>query len=253
MNYTFVTGLVVFLVPAILTFSYSLIAKVVGVSNNDIYIQSAVILSVLILILHFAREKIQIFVLNRLIIFTFGMIRNRIGFERFYDNFKSASDDIVADFCEATNVKIFVQLGRGIIGGQNSLLFDHIRVKNNNDFDMRVLYASIESEWLSKERAEKRGSSYAEWEAETNHNKKYTSILKKENVNILSYSHTEPYLWRLIFIDDSVYFLPYLFKKENEKYAPVIKFVNNGSGGPSLYDVFLRYFETVFQKNEVSS
>lgn len=219
--------------------------------NNDIIpiVSSFITLFAIFIIF---KEKIQSWIIIK--IFNEFVLRTRrhIGLTRIYSNFCDASNDIKSDFKMASDVSIFIQLGRGVIGGQNSLLFDEAKRRNGKEFKFRLLFSRMESQWLSQERAEKRKSNHREWESVVNFNIDNISVLESVGINIDARKHSEPYLWRLFFFDNILYFIPYLYERKNDKYAQVFKFECTENGVPSFYSIFLKYYNDIWNKNSIS-
>lgn len=249
MKFNIAASLISFVLVAFATFFTSIILSKCGIVVDDHF--EALIVAFLIgfFILIYFRNVWFGYLINKAVKITLRSIRNAIGFDLFYNNFEQSKHDIVSDLKNAKKLKLFVQLGRGLVGGQYSLLYDEIRSKQNDSFSMLFLFAGIDSPWLSREVAKARKSNWFEWESEVNKNISNTGVFKSEGINIQARNHSEPFLWRLIFIDDLLYLMPYLYSKDNNIQAPVIKFKKSIDGNSSLYDVFEKYFDDVWERN----
>ncbi|MCW5213029.1 hypothetical protein VU04_08985, partial [Desulfobulbus sp. TB] len=111
------------------------------------------------------RRRITDILMIKLFNLFFANFSKHSGLIKIYENFNDASDDIKNDFKLSSDVSIFIQLGSGVIGGKNSLLFNEARRRTDKDFKLRVLFSSLDSKWLSHERANERNSNHKEWEA----------------------------------------------------------------------------------------
>ncbi|XCN73809.1 MAG: hypothetical protein Q3M24_03365 [Candidatus Electrothrix aestuarii] len=196
------------------------------------------------------RRRIIDFLMVKIFNLFFANINKHSGLVKIYENFNDASDDIKNDFKISSNVSIFIQLGRGVIGGKHSLLFDEARGRVDKNFKFRVLFSNLDSKWLSHERAEKRNSNHREWEVVVGYNIDNVSVLECAGVNLEAREHSEPYLWRLFFFDNTLYFIPYLYERNNSHKAHVYKFKHIENGPPSFYTVFKSYYEDIWEKNK---
>jgi hypothetical protein len=173
-------------------------------------------------------------------------LRPSIGLIRVYKNYDLARGAIERDFEKADQAQIFMQLGHGIIGGNRSLLFERARCKVKRNFRMMLLYGDKESPFLSEGRSAERGSNYKEWISAMRVTESSIDALRHENLRIEARKHREAYLWRLFILGDVVYVLPYIFERGNSQRAPVLCFKKD-SGGGSVYEIFVRYFESVWE------
>ena len=249
MKFNILANLISFLFISVCTF---VVVSILDVLNINIAESSiSIIISILIILISIVvfRKYIFTFLVSKVLNYSLLVIKDRIGFACFYNNYDEAKNDIVESFRESSIAYIFIQLGRGVIGGQPSLLFDESKNRKDNNFRMKLLFSKIDSQWLSREVASERKSNFREWQASAKYNEQNISVLEEEGINIEARKHSEPYLWRLYIFDDYTYFVPYLYKRQNEKFAPVLKFIKSSESAPSLYDVFIKYFEHIWAKN----
>lgn len=179
-----------------------------------------------------------------------GWLRDEFGLLRIYPSFDAAKERILEEFRKAADVRILIQLGRGIIGGKPALLFEPALRRREPSFRMKILYAGPDSPHLSQERAEaRRDNAYGLWQLATNFNRANLVQLRKAGINVEAREHSAPYLWRLFFFDRTLFVVPYLYDEDNSLHAPVleVRVQAEGQGQRSLYDLFARYFDDLWQ------
>jgi hypothetical protein len=252
MKFGFAANLLGFIVISALSVLIDMLLRSAGVSYGGSGILNlAVSFCLLCLLFIIFRSKIIAFLQKVLINILFKLIGNRlvetIGLVQVYDNFMVAKDFIRQDFIEAKNVKILIQLGRGIIGGAKSLLFEDARKKKDSTFKFHLIFADLNSPFLSGERAKERGSSIRVWNDSTKYTEGSVKALQDEHVNIIARKHCEPYLINLFIFDNMIYAVPYIFEKKNHELAPVFKI--QGSNTPTLFNTLVKYFDNIWEKN----
>ncbi|MBN1683855.1 MAG: hypothetical protein JW855_00205, partial [Gammaproteobacteria bacterium] len=169
-----------------------------------------------------------------------------------YKNLDECKNDIRADFIKAHHIDLLLQIGQQELGANTASFFYPLieEGKVSPNTSIRVLRASIDSPFLSKERALSRGKSdrYDRWAMQLDNLCNVIKHLSKK-VNITDRKHKEPFLWRIFIFDDIVYLSAYLYKSKNDNQAPVYKIKD---GKNSLYIIFKKYFETLWLKYDPS-
>lgn len=202
----------------------------------------------MVVVLFILRKSIKNFIDDTIGSFAIKKYRSSEGLTMRYESFNSAKDDITKAFEKATNTRILLQLGRGIIGGNNSLLFE--LAKNiPNGSNIKLLYADKDSKHLSSSVAKTRAPSVlVEWESAINYTEGSIDTLKATKIAIEARKHTEPYLWRLFFFDNDLFVVPYVSTRNNEQYAKVYRYEKNEN--LSLFKVYENYFEDLWDKQK---
>lgn len=223
-----------------------------GIEVSDVRISVGVSLFLGLALFFIFRKLLTQKIIEILLFIVKKTMKEKIGLVQIYSNFSSAQKDFLEDFRQSSKARIQIQMGRNLIGGKPSLLFEEICKRKNDQFHMEILFLDIRSKSLSKENALSRKTDYNEWAVFVRHNKENISVIEKKGVSIEARTHDEPYLWRLFFLDKHLYFLPYLFNKNNDHYAPVLKFKDFGESKPSLYTIFDKYFTNLWEKQNQS-
>jgi len=172
------------------------------------------------------------------------------GLVKIYDNFVAAEKDIKELFIKSNNVKILLQLGRDSIDGKKSLLYEQA-IKRYDPIHIKLLFADVDSDFLSKDKANERKSSKPDWERSYNNTILSIKAIRATGKEVDARTHSEPYLWRLYFLDDTLFFVPYLYDKKNHENAPVFRFEKLEKG--SFYKTFETYFDNLWDKQAKSS
>lgn len=249
MKIGFLSGLLSFAVITVLSICIRFALSFAGIGYNKNIISAwSVFLVFLVLIIVF-RKQIRTYFVTLGLNWLMDGIDDQLGIKKIYKNLCDAQDDMIADFRSARNVRLFFQLGRGVIGGQHSLLFDEAKEKKESDFQLQILFVDRKSRFLTKSRAKLRGSIHKEWESVPKYMEDSIEVLNHAGINVEARRHSEPFLWRLFFFDETLYFMPYLYNRHNHKYAPVLKMASNVKEERVLYYTLLRYYTDVWNKN----
>lgn len=240
--------LLAFVVITLLSVVISSSMKALGFLPTDSFV--AVITSffcLLALFILFRRAILDAFV--EIGIAHFGRSLNKsIGLVRVFADFEKAGRQIMKDFRTARQVRILIQLGRGIIGGDKSLLFETAKQRKGKEFAMKLLYAGLESPYLSRARANERLSSYREWTAEIQHTEGSIEALMDDGISVEARRHSEPFLWKLFFLDDRLFVIPYVYARKNNLQSRVFVLEAKPGGEGSLYHTFATYFDDLWAR-----
>jgi hypothetical protein len=177
-------------------------------------------------------------------------LEEQTGIIERFRNFKDCADHILADMRDAREVRIFLQLGRTVLYDK-SPFFDCLKeIMLKPDVTVRILHASKQSRYFNEDKAQKRSSSYAQWESSFGFLANQTRLFKEQyGLRFDGRQHNEGPFWRFFIFDEVAYVQPYLYMKRNEDYAPVFKLARRMSSPKqtlekkSLYEAFLHYFD----------
>lgn len=243
-----ISNIVTLVITTLLTIVVSFVSKKTDLNLSDNLINWIVCLLLSFLLVLFLRKTIWQQIKSHLARFVIEKYKNEIGLLNIYENYEDAKGAIKNRFVESNDAKIFIQLGRGVIGGSNSLLFEAAKgKKDKKNFNFKLLYADISSPYLTKERAINRKSNHKEWGAAIKYTQGSIDALLEDNIDIQARSHSEPYLWRLFIFDKYLYMIPYLHSNNNHEKTPVFEFMHS-ENTPSLYNTFANYFDRLWEK-----
>jgi hypothetical protein len=171
----------------------------------------------------------------------------RTGIIRTYKNLEECRVDILDSFKNATDVRLFIQIGRREFGDQEpSLFWELTKEAQKTSKCIRVLRASATSPFLSAERARKRHTPPEQWQSWIRRLSESLELLRQNyGAMIEEREHDEPFLWRLFIFDDTAYVSGYVYASNNDQIAAVHKIVKTED---SLFAVFDRYFEYLWLK-----
>jgi hypothetical protein len=210
-------------------------------------------LVVILIILYLIRGRIRGKITTAFANMAINKYGRDTGLAKVYENYIEAEPDIKECFEKATKIRIFMQIGRGVIGGNRSLLFESAQAKKEKGVSIQILYADQTSPYLSRERAKKRNSNYIEWETSIQYTEGNIKALLEDEINIAARKHCEPYLWRLFIFDDVMFVIPYTHNKNNHEKSHTFKLERKAEGAGSLYDTFSTYFDELWIKRGSSS
>ena len=169
-----------------------------------------------------------------------------MGIDHVYNTLQEAEPDIIRDIEKAQSIRLFVQLGRYILGGPHSLLYEHLKKRSPKNVSIQILHATKNSSFLEPDRLRKRGTNVTAIQGDIDHLQTLILSLRDEaGVQVESRQHQEPYLWRLLFFDNIAYVSGYLYDKDNDQLAFVYRIAD---GPQSLYKIFHKYFEYLWEK-----
>lgn len=185
------------------------------------------------------------------------------GIVEIFPNYPACDGEIVEHLQVSKNVRIFLQIGKTVLAGTTSI-YDYLAsAKLEKGTSIKILHTNTKNPYLSKNIAEKRGSSHKEWSADTDYANIKTKIIHSsltdinKEISFESKVHTEGYIWRFFVFDDYAYVQPYLYSSDNSEQAPVYKIskyftsskqksVNNNS----LYIVFSKLFNQKWDEDK---
>ena len=176
----------------------------------------------------------------------------KTGIIEIFENFDECEQEILSNIEKSKTTKIFIQIGKTVLGGTTNL-YDYLASKNlDNDKEIKILHAGSNNPYLSEKAAVQRKSSFQEWITDLRYAEKKVDVIKISNkANLESRQHLEGYYWRVFIFDDLAYIQPYFYKRKNFSKAPVYK-LSSGVEGKlnknSLYHLFEKYFDNKWEE-----
>jgi len=188
------------------------------------------------------------------------------GIVKIFPNYPACDGEILEHLQVSKNVKIFLQIGKTVLAGTTNI-YDYLAsAKLEKGTNIKILHTNINNPNLSKNMAEKRGSSYEEWSADTNYAHVKTKIIHSslteitDAISFESKLHNEGYIWRFFIFDDYAYIQPYLYESNNSEQAPVYKISKYYTSSKhksvntnSLYIVFLKLFNLKWAEDSIKT
>jgi hypothetical protein len=179
-------------------------------------------------------------------------MKSNAGIIDVYSNLEACRAIIRADFQKASNIRLLLQIGRRELGDEEPSFFWSIArdTKSRTNSVIKILRASEESPFLSKDRAKFRNDHVEQWQEDIRRLDKSLQLLKDSyHVNFEARQHVEPYLWRIFIFDDIAYVSAYLYSRANDTKAVVYRIQK---GDNSLYSIFSKYFDYLWLKYDPS-
>jgi hypothetical protein len=176
-------------------------------------------------------------------------MREHAGIEKVFPSLVECKDEMQRDFAAAKETRMLLQIGRREIGASGfSYFYDLAKDKKTPSASLRVLHASDASPFLSRARAEARGSDFDRWQEDVRRLRgEIDALIARASIRIEKREHGEPYLWRIFIFDGVAYVSGYLRSRDADTSAPVYKF---REGENSLFAVFKKYFDYLWIKYE---
>lgn len=178
-------------------------------------------------------------------------MNERTGIITVFKNLDECKKDMQSEFEKSNDIKLLLQIGRRELGdSEPSYFWSLAKKKTHPGSQIKVLRASEESPFLSKERAKFRSTPVERWREDVRRLSKEIDILKDVyHVKIEEREHKEPYLWRIFIFDDTAYVSAYLHQSDNDLKTVVYKLKK---GDNSLFSVFSKYFDFMWLKYETT-
>src|ERR1051325_6117354 len=222
-----------------------LVLKLFGWTDNKQTIAIGVVILVLVLLLLIVWKRLKRFFDDA------GprYMTKHTGIVGTYQNLHQCKEAMEVDFTNATEISLFLQIGRWELGSGEPSYFPRLVRQKEVGAEIRILRASEKSPFLSKERADNGGYNFKHWVESTRRLSEEIDLLGDSKAKIEDRTHEEPYLWRIFIFDDVAYVSPYLYAHENHRRAIVYKLKD---GPDSLYAVFRNYFDYVWKKCDPS-
>ena len=181
-------------------------------------------------------------------------IREHTGIVAVFRGFDECENEILEALETCKNSRIFLQIGTSVLSGADTIYERLDEINWSSSTNLKLMFASEDSEYLSEAVAHKRSSTRARWLEDLRRARRQLDLLKHKVGDHLEYrQHREPFLWRLFVFDNSAYIQPYLFGSGNSKRANVIKVVRESSTTlsheQSLYELASRYFDDIWDRN----
>jgi hypothetical protein len=175
----------------------------------------------------------------------------RTGIIRTYKNLEECRVDIQDSFESATDIRLFLQIGRREFGDQEpSLFWSLAKEAKKSNKRIRVLRASATSPFLSEARARRRNTPWEQWQSWIRRLSESLELLRRNyGAMIEEREHDEPFLWRLFIFDDIAYVSGHEYASDNDQKAAVHKIVKTDE---SLFAVFDKYFEYLWLRADTT-
>jgi 8-oxo-dGTP pyrophosphatase MutT (NUDIX family) len=169
-----------------------------------------------------------------------------IGLEKIFDNFDVARPYIFEDLRSTEGpIRIFIHIASQDIGLKGSFFDVLDGVANKGTVDIRVLHADAGSPLFAKSRMVSLGKDYDRVLDSLNYAASSLRSLEQSKTSSLRRrSHSLPFIWRLYFVFDRLYFMPYFTEKDAVKNSPVLVFRRTSN---SLYHVFKDWFDYAWE------
>jgi hypothetical protein len=176
------------------------------------------------------------------------LVSKRAGIVRTFPNLDACKEDMQEEFERAKKVRLLLQIGRKEFGnGEASYFYPLTKAKHNPEAHIKILRASVQSPFLSEQRATRRTDDKLRiWREDIRRLEEQIDILRSTSkVKIEERQHHEPYLWRIFIFDGVAYVSGYLYPSDVDSKSVVYKFKY---GDTSLYTVFKKYFDYLWEK-----
>lgn len=180
----------------------------------------------------------------------------KYNIECIYENLNSECiADMKDHLAKARKVKIFVLRGLNDFGTKRSCFRDTLEEKRSSD-EVKILFSSAESKFLSKDRLEKLKKSKSSMEANLKQVEDALANIRRNGINIEWRRHTETYLCKFYLFEyqindknnEQMAFVSFNIKhRRDDKFSPYYK-INNKSNS-SLYNAFDRYFDYIWESS----
>lgn len=179
-------------------------------------------------------------------------MNERTGIVTVFRNLEECKKDMQTEFEKASDIRLLLQIGRRELGdSEPSYFWTLAKQKTRPGTQIRVLRASEESPFLSKDRAKFRETPVERWREDLRRLAREINILKDVyHVKVEEREHREPYLWRIFLFDDIAYVSAYLHQSDNDRKTVVYKL---HKGENSLFVVFSKYFDYLWLKYDLST
>lgn len=182
----------------------------------------------------------------------------RTGIIHTYPNLDACKADMQADFTQAKDVRLLLQIGRKELGDSRASYFYSLAKERSTPGALiKILRAASDSPFLSADRAAYRKTDKLGpedivklWREDIRRLGNAIGLLKSSfKVDIEERLHHEPFLWRIFIFDDVAYVSAYLYHRQVDSTCEVYKLKK---GEASLYTVFEKYFDYLWQKYDPS-
>ena len=228
------------------------ISKLVPGLSEDVQTLLTGVVTTFLLILYFGYRHGKAFLVDKEIQ---HYLEENLGIVKAYPCLESAGPDMQEDMEKSTISALLLQIGRKELGATTeSFFYEILRDSEQPGRKVRILHASLDSPFLSRQRAQYRGSpeKFGEWQAGVKNVREHIKVLQElGRCKIVSREHKEPFLWRIFIFDDVVYVSAYIHPRKNDALATVYK-IKKGKPN-SLYSVFCKYFEYLWRKYDPES
>lgn len=188
---------------------------------------------------------------------TFGsaMSMADIGLAQIFNGFGECQDEILHNVAESRSIKIFVQMAKSVLSG-SAIIYDALE-RSQDNAEIKILHAGMDSPYLSERVALNRGSNYQEWREDVQY---VTSIGRRLRSRLGPRlelrQHSEGYMWRAFIFDDTAYMQPYLYSSDNARRAPVLKLTRKSrvdditaqDNPNSLFHMLTNYFDLKWEE-----
>ena len=168
-----------------------------------------------------------------------------IGLENIFENFETARPYIYEDLKNTNGpIRVFVQIASQDFGLKGSFFDVLDEVVQKQTVDIRVLHAAHESPLFEKNRLISLGKDYDRVIKSLDYASLSLKTLEESESSALRRrSHHLPFIWRLYFVFERLYMMPYFAEKDATNKSPVLVFSRTEN---SLYHVFKDWFDHVW-------
>jgi|ERR1044071_2253308 hypothetical protein len=175
----------------------------------------------------------------------------RTGIVLTFPNLEACKEAMREDFRRAQHVRLLLQIGRKELGYHEASFFYKLAKDKDAGSTVKILRASDDSPFFSKARARARGNDHDRWMEHIRRLGSEIDDLRRSNskIHLEERLHHEPFLWRIFIFDDIAYISAYLVSKDVDLKCAVYRVERVREGGDnSLYTVFEKYFDYLWQK-----
>lgn len=165
-----------------------------------------------------------------------------IGLENIYENFEVARPFIYRDLRDTVGpIRIFVYIASQDFGLKGSFFDVLDEVVQKQTVDIRVLHATHDSPLFEKDRLISIGKDYGRVIKSLDYARTSLNALEdSESSSLRRRSHDFPFVWRLYFVFERLYMMPYFSDKDAVKTSPVLVYSRRKN---SLYHIFKDWFD----------
>src|SRR2546421_13029733 len=110
-----IANLASFVVITIITVVVSFMLDRAGLGTSNALVLGIVCLVTLLIIFYFSRQRVWNLITTKIVSIATTRYSERIGLAQVYNNFNEAASDVKQAFEEASEARILIQLGEGVI------------------------------------------------------------------------------------------------------------------------------------------
>lgn len=174
-----------------------------------------------------------------------------MGIKAVYPNQHAAFADMKRACRAAKRIDLLLHMGRREFGQKDSLFKEIVADKVKREepgLAVRILHIDPDSPHVSAERARELGRDHATWNSNIENVMANIREAMGKHPTAKVLPHGEPFIWRLFIFDETVFVSGYIYDTKNDRQAPVFQIT---PGENSLFAVFTKYFEHLWQKSSL--